>query len=194
MLVRTAWGLIGLLFLFFLTSTAAAQPQTEEQVQARLTEPNYARGGYYIGFEGLVAWENSPLIAGDDGLLSGGFDVRLGARHNRWLATEIYGIYVHEFADTNFLAWGMSLNERLYFTRARLQPFVTAGAGFLQLRSRLGSGTGGFSPKFSMLFGGGVEIYATESVVFTIMANYHLPIGEGTDIDFVTGGLGMQFF
>ena len=187
-------------------------PQTEQQVQDRLAKPNYALGGYYLGVEGLVAVENSLLISGSSMMVSGGFDIRLGYRHNRWLATEISGGYIHKYSGTNFLAWGMSVNERLYLSRSRVQPYLTVGAGFQQLRSRNSTQTFGivsFDPKFTMRFGLGTEIYASENVVFTIFANYFMPIASGnqldfltagavpagsTNFDFATAGIGMQFF
>jgi len=180
---------------------ANAQAETEQQVQERLSKPNYGLGGYYLGFEGLVAIENSKIIAPDAVLVSGGLDIRLGNRHNRWFATELYGLYVHTYADGTgqFLAWGMSINEHFYFTNKRVQPFVNVGLGFLQVRSRNFvvnpfSGSQGFNPGFAPIFGIGLEIYANENVAFTIMANYHLTVGNISGFDFVTTGIGMQFF
>lgn len=191
---------------------ALAQGESEQQAEFRLAERDYARGGYYFGAEGLVSVENSPVVGGSAFLVSGGVDLRLGFRHNRWLATELSGIYVHTYGGTNILAWGMSVNERVYFSKSRFQPFVTVGMGFLQLRSRNTSATAGissFSPSFSMLFGLGMEIYATEDMAVTVMANYNMPIASGvlsdflavglaqggsTNFDFVTAGIGMVFF
>jgi len=190
-----------------LTSSAAfAQPETEEDVQARLARPDYARGGYYVGMEGLVSVENSASIGQNAYLVSGGLDIRLGNRHNRWLATELYGVYIHTYGDGTgqFLAWGMSVAERLYLTRARFQPYVTVGVGFLQVRSRnrdfayLNPGetdlSPGFDPGFAPYFGVGMEMYATENVAFTLMASYHLTVGNISGFDFVSAGLGMMFF
>jgi hypothetical protein len=185
---------------------ASAQPETEQQVQERLAEPNYGRGGYYIGLEGLVAVENSSQISGSAVLVSGGFDVRLGARHNRWFATELSGLYVHTYGDGTgrYLAWGMTVNERFYFTKARVQPFILVGGGFLQVEARNRSIEDllpgeidlapGFSPGFAAVFGLGMEIYATEDIAVTVMGNYHLTVGNISGFDFVTAGIGMVFF
>ena len=202
-------------------ASALAQPETEMQVQDRLSQPNYARGGYYIGVEGLVAIENSDRIPErpefdptdpngpdpraflpDTTAFSGGAQVRLGLRHNRWFATEIQGIYVHNFGSSRFLAWGLSANERFYLTKGRVQPFLTVGVGFLQTESRnvtVGDRGGlevtpGFSPGFAPLFGGGLEIYWTENFAVTLMANYHLTVGNISGLDFMTAGVGLLFF
>lgn len=185
---------------------ASAQPETEQQVQDRLAEPNYGRGGYYIGLEGLVAVENSAQISGSDALLSGGFDIRLGSRHNRWFATEISGLYIHTYGDgtDRYLAWGVTINERFYFTRSRVQPFILVGGGFMQVEARNRSIEDllpgeidlapGFDPGFAAVFGLGMEIYATEEIAFTVMGNYHLTVANISGFDFVTAGIGMVFF
>ena len=184
---------------------ATAQAQTESETQRRLQTPNYARGGYYIALEGLYAIENSPLVGDspddDKYISSGGFQFRFGNRHNRWLGTEIDVIYIHTFHSPNddFLAWGMTLAERLYMTRGRFQPYITAGAGFLSLRApdrraTTGSSSSGTETGFAMTFGMGAEIYVTESFAITMLANYQLTVGGIKDHDFITAGIGIQLF
>ncbi|MBW2232005.1 MAG: hypothetical protein JRG92_12750 [Deltaproteobacteria bacterium] len=215
-------GIIAMMALLSLggTPTRAVGQETEEQVEHRLVQANYARGGFYFGMEGLAAIENTEIVGGQDRyLISGGFQARMGHRHNRWTATELSGLYVHTFGGDlqflppigvlsgNFLAWGMYVSQRVYFTKARFQPFVGAGLGFLQIRSNEDFGFlldpgGGFrvvptpnvTPGFSMVFSAGMEMYATETVAFTLQANYHLQVGHIDDTDFITAGLGMQFF
>jgi hypothetical protein len=180
---------------------AAAQAPSEDEVQARLAKSYFARGGYYLGAEGLVAVENSALIGVDTHIVSGGLDIRLGLRHNRWFASEISGLYIHTYGDGTgqFLAWGMAINERFYFTERRLQPFVTVGLGFLQVRSRDFTvdpfdGSQGFDPGFAPSFGLGMEIYATEDFAVTVMGNYYLTVGNISGFDFVTAGIGFVYF
>ena len=179
-------------------------PETEAQAEEFLAEKSYVVPAYFIAVDPLVAVENSVAIGGDSYYVSGGFDIRIGYRHNRWLATEISGMYIHNYRDTEYLSWGMSLNEKLYFTKSRFQPYISLGMGFLQLISTSGRGT--FSPEFSLRFGIGTEIYTTESVAVTVVMNYHMPFAsanlkpefagrsDGTDFDFVTAGIGMIFY
>jgi len=198
---------------------AEPKPETEEQAQSRLSKTNFARGGYYFGIKDLAAIENTDIIAGPNRyIVSGGFHGRVGHRHNRWTATELMGLYVHTFGgdvqilppfgvlNGSFLAWGMYASERVYLTRARFQPFVGAGIGFLQIRSTEDFGflinengiqvvpTPNETTGFSMIFSAGMEMYKTESVVFTLQANYHMQFGSIDDTDFISAGLGMQFF
>ncbi|MDG2049259.1 MAG: hypothetical protein P8M78_03760 [Myxococcota bacterium] len=123
-------------------------PETEAQAEEFLAGKSYVVPAYFIAVDGLVAVENSVAIGGDSHYVSGGFDVRIGYRQNRWLATELSGMYIHNYRDTEYLSWGMSLNEKLYFTKSRIQPYISVGMGFVQLISTSGRGT--FSPEFSL--------------------------------------------
>jgi hypothetical protein len=119
--------------------------------------------------------------------------MRLGMKHDRWLSTEITGIWVHTFkaAGDEFLAWGVGMGERLYFTRTRWQPYAQLTAGFLQVRGKSTDPTAiGFSPRFGL----GVDYYTTEDLALTLSINYHLTVGAISGADFVTVGLGFQWF
>ena len=88
---------------FGVKSKPEPKPQTEPQVEHVLSQRSYVRGGWYLGFEGLVIVENSPLVSGPDKhLVNGGFDFRMGNRHNRWLATEIQGTWVNSYKTYAF--------------------------------------------------------------------------------------------
>ena len=45
----------------------------------------------------------------------------------------------------------------------------------------------------TMRFGGGVEFYATPSIVLSIDADYLLPFGDLDDLDVVTIAWGLQY-
>jgi len=189
-----------------LASAAHAQAPTEAEAEDLLSRTSYHRGGWYVGGEGLVAVDVNSEVGGSSHLVTGGFQMRLGKRHNRWLATELSGIYVDNFVENDLnrlIAWGMSVNERLYLSGGRVQPFLTVGLGFLQVRSLdpwviLPDGTviplGGFDPGFAPFFGAGLEIYTNESFALTVVGQYHLPVGNISGFDFVTAGLGFIFF
>jgi opacity protein-like surface antigen len=185
---------------------ASAQPRTEAETERLLTRTDFARGGYFFAVTGFAAIENSPLI-GQNGqyIVSGGFDIRAGARHNRWIATEVTGQYVHNFVSSSdaFLAWGITINERFYLTKRRFQPYVAAGLGFLNIKARnspIFTPAGpvnvptGFSPGFTTRFGVGLESYVNENFVITLDAYYNLTIGKIEGFDFIAAGLGVQFF
>jgi opacity protein-like surface antigen len=200
-----AIALLPFLLLASAPDRALAQAKTEEETQHRLQKPNYARGGFYIGAEGLYAIENSPVTGtttDNQYISSGGFQLRFGGRHNRWLATELDVIYIHKFESEteDFLAWGLTVAERLYMTKGRFQPFLTVGAGFLSLRSpsrrtsSSSSSSSGPGPGFAMTFGMGAEMFANENFIITLMSNYQLTIGNIKDHDFLTVGIGIQLF
>jgi opacity protein-like surface antigen len=188
------------------TSPPDAKPKSETELQRQLQETSYARGGYYIAMEGLYTLEQSSRLSGTQS--SGGFDIRLGHRHNRWLATELYGLYVANFAGirNNWYAWGLSANENLYLTKGRVQPFLSAGVGFVQVRlsfdrnvivcaGRFCVDDGvGLTPGFVARFGGGFEINFTETFALTLIGSYHLTTGSIKDHDFITAGVGFRFF
>jgi len=180
-------------------------PMTEQQVEVLLAEPNYARGGYYFAFEGLASLENNGLIGGrpsadnttwinGDPQISGGFDLRIGYRPNRWTASELSGLYIYNWATINGvgqLAWGMWASQRLILSKSRFQPYGVVGLGFAQLISRSG---GSFSPRFTPVFGLGMECYTNQSIAITLVANYYLPVTSNGTVDFVTAGIGMIFY
>jgi len=177
-------------------SESTAPPRSEDEVQTQLKKANYARGGYFFAAMGLWALENSDLVRGEDQWAnSWGLMLRVGGRHNRWLATELNVQYVNRFRvlDSDaFLAWGMSVNERFYFTKSRVQPFILGGIGFLQIRARDNDLSA--APGFSVKGGLGAEIYANERFVFVVEAMYNYTIGNIRNYDFVTVGAGFQFF
>ncbi len=204
---------------FGVKSEPEPKPQSEPQVEHALSQTNYARGGWYLGFEGLLIMENSKYVGGpvggpDKHILTGGFDFRMGNRHNRWLATEIQGTWVNSYKtiehanspgdyENDFTIWGIWINERVYLTKNRIQPFLTGGLGVIQLRTEYG-GTLQPNPDsaasvdsnwgFSALLGVGVEFYWTENFITTFGVNYYFTTGAIKDHDFLTAGIGFQFF
>jgi opacity protein-like surface antigen len=203
------WGVIisvAVLGSTLLAQSVSAQPRTEAETEKLLTRTDFARGGYFFAITGFAAVENSPLIGQNNTyIVSGGFDMRAGARHNRWFATDLTGQYVHNFVSGSdaFLAWGITANERFYFTKRRFQPYVAAGLGFLNIKARKSpiltpagpvSVPTGFSPGFVMRFGAGLESYVNESFIITLDCYYNLPVGKIDGFDYIAAGLGLQFF
>ncbi|MEE3328057.1 MAG: outer membrane beta-barrel protein [Myxococcota bacterium] len=201
---------------FAVKSKPEPKPQTEPQVEHALSQKSYVRGGWYLGFEGLMSLENSKYISGPDKhIINGGFDFRMGNRHNRWLATEIQGTWINSYKtnmysngveedENDFMIWGIWINERVYLTKDRIQPFLTGGLGYIQTRTEIAGNvpsnqddplaTSRTAWGFSALVGVGVEIYWTENFITTVGINYYFTTGDIRDHDFATAGIGFQFF
>lgn len=211
MLVRVA--MIAVLAMIWLVPVADAAeprkyPMSEQETEKLLQEKNYARGDFYFAFEGLwgIAWVEVPpgLIPGATATTvtpgetltrhTGGFDLRLGYRTNRWFASELSGLYLHDFGQRNvtFLTWGVWGSERFYFTKSRIQPYATVGLGIAQVRA-----TGNYTYtrlKFTPLFGLGVELYQNETIAYTLVGNFYIPVATDNTVYFATAGLGMIFY
>jgi len=185
-----------LLVLVGWAEASQAQARSEQETQLLLEKRNYARGGYYLALAGLWALENSDRISGpSEPIDTGGMDLRLGARHNRHLATEINALWVHHLTGTreDFFSWGVGIAERIYLTGRRVQPYAVLGAGMVQIRSSGVDAIGnriGFSPRFGV----GVDFYVNESWAVTLDGVYNMTVGGIEDHDFVTVGLGFQVF
>ena len=108
-----------------------------------------------------------------------------------------------EEAENDFMIWGIWVNERVYLTKDRIQPFLTGGLGFIQTRTELAANVPAPSDPlasvrtawgFSALLGVGAEIYWTENFITTVGINYYFTTGGIADHDFATAGIGFQFF
>lgn len=194
---RQWWTSCAAVLLALLGSATAshAQARSEEEMQQLLVKRNYARGGYYIGLSGMWALENSDDVGGQDQYLStGGLDLHLGNRHNKHFASGFDAIWVHHYnaSSEDFQTWGLGMEERIYLTGTRVQPYAVLGVGFVQILARDSASDDeiGFAPRL----GAGVDCYVNESWAVTLDAVYHLTVGGIEDHDFVTVGLGFQFF
>lgn len=192
---------------FGVKSKPEPEPQTEPQVEHTLSQTSYTRGGWYMAIGGAVVIENSSLVGDPDRhMVSGGGNIRLGNRHNRWFATEVKGIYAHTYTtpESEYKTWGVWLSERVYLTKGRFQPFLAGGLGAIQLRSKIldGATPPGEDPDannssswgFSPYFGGGAELFWNENFISTIFVNYYITTGSITDHDFIMAGIGFAFY
>ncbi len=169
----------------------------------------YDRPGFYIG-GGLVGGFSTRLeselheIAGVTDVEvdpSVGLTVRVGVRvtphiaieaHYEWM--DDFGISVagNEIADTQTQTLTGDLKG--YLATGSVQPYLTAGAGFLTAKSD--------DPRtnfqrtdtdFVARVGGGVEFYLNESVGFSVDTSYVLPAGDVKDLDYISVGAGVFF-
>jgi hypothetical protein len=172
-----------------------AQVPDRAVLKDRLLEPRWDRGGFFLGLGGHYAMELTDQIGGMGSFASGGgVSLRVGLRHNRFWQTEFSGIYTSKFKDggVDFWAWGVHLGERFYLTKTRLQPYIGAHVGFLQLRgTNYRGGEFGFVPKVNA----GVAFYSRPTFSWDLDLSYFIgEIGAAKDSSFATATLGFTWF
>ena len=134
-----------------LIAAASARAQ-DSRPEPNAPQPRiYGAEGYYLGVSGIYALGIADLPGVGDVEGSGGANLRIGHRFNRWLANEIHLEWLNDFAyeGGGFTAWDLMFSERLYLIEGRFQPFAVAGFGVIGKRdhgggdSRRGYGFGG---------------------------------------------------
>lgn len=166
-------------------------------------EDEFNRPGAYAGVGGsyMVSGFQDGAAAGDFGDTLG-FNVRGGYRVNDFWAFE--GIYeygddfgarqVHpgERIRTN----AFTGNAKLLLPLGRFQPYLMAGAGFLNANADGGLKRTGWDvdgTNFAGRFGGGLDLYATEHVALYLDAAYTMPINEVSDVYHFSFGWGGKY-
>jgi len=177
------------------TRESTQPPLTRGQLSDIFDEPNWDRGGPYIGLGANYSAEFSERIEGFGKFVSsGGGTLHFGVRHNRWLATHLNFLFQGPFkTDTvDFWTWGFFVGGRVYLTKTRLQPYIGLQGGFLQLlgADNPNGGRFGFVPRFAA----GVDFFTTErfSVGLEFAYLYTVPPIQGND--FATLGLNFSWF
>ncbi len=186
---RAAASLASLLPLL-LVLPAAAEPEEE---------PDYARDGWYVGVYTAKGFENFSPNRRNDGDDAGawGFNARFGWRDLRYLAIEFQYEWIDDFeingptqkTDIRFNTF--TLNAKGYLPVGRFAPFLLAGAGFAQADA---SGTpSDRDGDFVSRWGGGIDFYLTENLVFAADTTYVLPRGDLDNLDYFTVSWGLQW-
>lgn len=89
-------------------------------------------------------------------------------------------------------SWTLTANGKFFPLTGPVQPFVLLGLGVMDAEVNVGP----FSDEatgFATRFGGGVDLYATENIVFSAGVDYVLPTGDVEDLDYVSYGGGFQY-
>jgi opacity protein-like surface antigen len=133
-----------------------------------------------------------------------------GYRATEWVSLELQGEWINGFEGSNGLQPGeLTVPEVVdqYLATAnaklslpfwgRFQPFAKYGLGATVAKGR--GNVGDFSTDdvvsgFAMRFGGGIDVYATPNIAFTLAADYVLA-DQGLGLDYVPiyGGLTYRF-
>jgi opacity protein-like surface antigen len=158
-------------------------------------EPDFGRGGFYLGAGGTAGIENLDVPGTADS--SFGVHGRIGYRSAEMLAEEIQFEWQNGFdlsRGGEVDAWALTLNLRWYLTTGRIQPFLVTGVG----AARIKCDPCRDSRDVALLgrLGGGVDFYITESIGVTFDATYLLPAENNFtphDVQWVSLGLGMLY-
>jgi len=177
------------------TSESTAAPPTRDYLAERLMGKRWDRGGYFIGAFGHYAIEVGDRVGSKTEFASGGgASIRVGMKHDRFWSTEVSGFWTSKFKrdGDEYGGWGVSLGERFYFSRRRFQPYIGAHVGLVQLHGEAfdHNKTFGFSPKFNT----GVDFFITETLNVELDITYYYMVRAVKGADFVTVGLGMNWF
>ncbi len=186
-------------------------------------QDDFARKGFYVGLGGTYAidtFENEledeiedalggPVnVSVDDSL---GINGRIGYRFHRHFSAEVQAEWLDGFeadvsvpgfgkiAGVDLEPWVVTGNVKGHLLTGRYQPFLLVGLGVMTAKAKVRDTVGlGLSASerltdFTTRFGAGVDLYATEKVVFSVGADYVLPIGDLDDADYVSVGWGLQY-
>ena len=168
--------------------------------------------GWFLGLGGTYGIENFDGSDLDDSDNEWGGNIYAGWRFLRYFSGDLTFEYIDEFnvsdanppgfnngADVDRF-YSLTVNGRAYAPMdkvglARLQPYASAGFGLLH--ARIDDPTGMRSNKergrFTGRVGGGVDLALTERLVFNASANYFLPTGALSDLDFLSVGFGLAY-
>lgn len=172
---------------------------------------DFARSGPYLGV-GVLGGTFTQLEDDlDEGLLFGEADVQDAS-----LGFEVYGGYriVPNFAlelefemlpqtevevlgtESEQRVLDVTGNGKVFLLTERVQPYLLAGAGYMNAEIEVEtilSSSSETESAFVARFGGGVDIYLTESAVLSVGADYLLPTDDLDGLDHVTYGGGLQY-
>ncbi len=147
-----------------------------------------------------------------------GIHARAGWRLHPRLAAEAHFEYLDEFnisagdgqrafpsrsADLGSVSsWTLTGDLNAYLLTGRIQPFLSAGAGVMnvdtkdrretQANQQVVLGFPGDGTAFALRMGGGIDWYLNEYVAFSLNASYVLPTGSLDDYDYFSVGFGLR--
>jgi opacity protein-like surface antigen len=173
-------------------SVSAALAQEEGEVQ------DFGREGTYLAVSFVFAVEDFDDAGTSDVDPSPGFHARLGQRVNRHLGVEAQWEWIDGFEIDDFLdleLHQLTVNLRAFLTTGRIQPFLTAGIGFIHAELESGGLELADDDAFLTRGGGGLEIYLTSSFTVNLGAEYVFPTDDilGLDYRYISTSAGLQY-
>ena len=165
-----------------------AWPSTAE------AQDDYARTGPYLGVGLGLGFENFQGTGGLDIDTGIGVDAWGGYRFHPNIAAEAQVEYLDRFDAGPLKGNALTFTGNLkgYAMTGRVQPFAVVGVGVT--RGEVEAFGGSVSETgFSSRFGGGVDLYISESVSVGATASYVLTTGDIDGFDYVSLVFGVQY-
>jgi len=164
---------------------------------------DYTKPGFSLGVGGNIIFDNfdtgTTALDFDESL---GFNVKLGYRVNDHFEVEMDYLFIDGFDGTVFGVKALELdgfaltgNGKLYTSTGKVQPYGLFGIGIadLEIRDTIGLGLSLSESDLVLRFGGGLDIYATENVLFFAEVSYFLTQGDIEDTDFIPITVGAKY-
>ncbi len=164
-------------------------------VSANETDLEVGRTGWFVGLGPAVGGVADNDTEGTTGV-AGGFRARAGYRLHSLVAAEVQLEFLDNLVErpgrSDIDVWNVTANAKAYVPPWKNgQLYFLAGAGVM--RREVESSNSADGTAFAARFGTGMEIWLTRNVVATVEALYVLPTGGLDDLDYVSGGFGLQY-
>lgn len=174
-----------------------------EEFPPQFDEPRetveYDRPGTYLGLSGVYAIEDfSEFIGTLPADNSWGLDVYVGQRLSSRFAVEAEWEWLDEFEITgagNVDGYFLSLNGKLFVLRGPVQPYLKGGIGFasFDVPALPGTNLTANEDDFASRWGGGIDIYATKSLVASVSGEYVIGVAGLGFLRYASIGWGLQY-
>jgi hypothetical protein len=162
----------------------------------------FTRDVWFVGFGGALGISNFDDY--DSGDITGGPTLRVGNRPYRSFAWEVEADYFVNFEDGNARPLLATANARWMIphrwvipesvdANGRWQPFLLGGAGWIQARQ---TENGEFDKLDSAVFrlGAGIELYSSLDTAWRLDAQYMIPVGDASDLQFAAVLVTVQLY
>ncbi len=163
--------------------------------------PDYARSGAYVGAGGLMAFQDFSDTegVGVNNAMAPVFNLKAGYRFLPNFAVELDFSYldhwdVGDVAEASFLTF--STKAKAYLSTGDTQPYINFGIGMAKGEvspEPFGPETSIDETAYATSFGGGIDFYAREDIVFYVEAAYYVLDGNLNDFNFIPVTAGIQF-
>jgi hypothetical protein len=168
----------------------------------------YGGNDWYGSISGVLAVDAASDAEGSKP--GGGATVSAGFRFNRWITGELGGEWIDEIRydrgtgavscrgtggeSDRFTTWQVTGGGRVHVSETFIQPFALGHVGFMQTRDH-GGGRSCTGDAFVARLGGGVDLFVTNGLAFSVIGAYVLPVvGGAKDHDYVSIGFGITWY